>query len=135
MTTARKKKRERKGAWGNRIHLVITFPGALPFPPLHQRVTHLDDRRDLRLRAYFHPSGFAYHGVVSFFYTTVTPPGFFYLLLFRIINAAITPGIQPARVRIKTIKTEPHPKSIIASGGKMMARITRRQDMLKYSFF
>jgi len=33
------------------------------------------------------------------------------------IRAAITPGIQPQRVKIKTIKTEPQPLSITARGG------------------
>tara|TARA_B100000787_G_scaffold160204_1_gene139054 strand:+ start:12488 stop:12721 length:234 start_codon:yes stop_codon:yes gene_type:complete len=37
--------------------------------------------------------------------------------LFKIIRAAITPGIQPKHVKIKTIKTEPHPLSMIAKGG------------------
>ncbi len=34
------------------------------------------------------------------------------------ISAAITPGIQPQTVRIKTIITEPQPLSITAKGGK-----------------
>ena len=37
--------------------------------------------------------------------------------LFNMINAAITPGIHPHIVRIKTINTEPQPLSITASGG------------------
>ena len=41
----------------------------------------------------------------------------------------MTPGIQPQRVRIRTINTEPQPLSITASGGKMMERITRNTDM------
>ena len=53
-----------------------------------------------------------------------------YLFLLRIINAAITPGIHPAKVSRKTISIEPQPLSITESGGKMMARMTRRRDML-----
>jgi hypothetical protein len=34
------------------------------------------------------------------------------------INAANTPGIQPRRVKIRTIKIDPHPLSITARGGK-----------------
>ena len=37
-----------------------------------------------------------------------------------IIKAAITPGTQPQRVKIKTINTEPHPKPITAIGGKII---------------
>jgi hypothetical protein len=44
-------------------------------------------------------------------------------------NAAITPGIQPQRVRINTITMEPQPWSMTASGGKRMDRITRKSDM------
>jgi len=44
------------------------------------------------------------------------------------IKAAITPGTQPARVSRNTIITEPQPRSTTASGGKKMARITRRSD-------
>ncbi len=44
--------------------------------------------------------------------------------LFKIIKAAITPGIQPNKVNIKTIKKEPQPLSIIDNGGKIIAKIT-----------
>lgn len=37
--------------------------------------------------------------------------------LFKMISAAITPGIQPQMVRINTINTEPQPLSITARGG------------------
>ena len=47
-----------------------------------------------------------------------------------IIKAAITPGIQPHRVRIKTSKSEPQPLSITASGGKIIQRITRQIDIV-----
>lgn len=49
--------------------------------------------------------------------------------LFRIIKAAITPGIHPNRVRIKTIRNEPHPLSTIDKGGNMMANKTLQKDM------
>jgi hypothetical protein len=37
--------------------------------------------------------------------------------LFKIIKAAITPGIQPKHVNIKTIITDPQPLSRTANGG------------------
>ena len=46
------------------------------------------------------------------------------------INAAITPGTHPARVRIETIMTEPQPRSITDNGGNTMAKITLRMDMM-----
>jgi hypothetical protein len=49
--------------------------------------------------------------------------------LLRMMSAAITPGIQPARVSIKTIRIEPHPSSRTARGGKIMASKTRRKDI------
>ena len=49
--------------------------------------------------------------------------------MFSIINAPITPGIHPHKVRRKTITNEPHPWSITANGGNMIASITRRQDI------
>ena len=52
-----------------------------------------------------------------------------YLFLLRIINAAMMPGTQPTRVSRNTISIEPQPRSITASGGKIMARMTWRQDM------
>ena len=54
--------------------------------------------------------------------------------MFNIINAPITPGIQPHKVRRKTIMKEPHPWSITAKGGNMIASITRRQD-INHVFF
>jgi hypothetical protein len=44
----------------------------------------------------------------------------------RIINAAITPGIQPHRQSIKVIRNEPQPLSTTAKGGKIIAKITRQ---------
>ncbi len=46
------------------------------------------------------------------------------LLLFKMIKAAITPGIHPRRVRIKTIRIDPQPLSITARGGKRTDNIT-----------
>ena len=46
------------------------------------------------------------------------------------INAAMTPGTHPQRVSRNTMITDPHPRSITASGGKKMARMTRRRDIV-----
>ncbi len=46
------------------------------------------------------------------------------------ISAAITPGIHPASVRRKTIKTEPQPLSITDSGGNNIASITLINDII-----
>ena len=46
------------------------------------------------------------------------------------INAPITPGTHPRQVRRKTISTDPHPRSITASGGKIMANRTCKQDIV-----
>ena len=40
------------------------------------------------------------------------------------ISAAITPGIQPHKVNIKTITIEPQPLSRTANGGNKIDRIT-----------
>lgn len=56
-------------------------------------------------------------------------PSVYRLGLFSIIKAAITPGIHPKSVSIKTISTEPHPLSMTARGGKMMERMTLNIDM------
>ena len=50
--------------------------------------------------------------------------------LLQMIIAPITPGIQASSVRMRTIKIEPQPLSITASGGKIMHRITRQRDIL-----
>ena len=42
------------------------------------------------------------------------------------IKAAMTPGIQAQRVRIKTITTLPHPLSITAKGGNKIDNSTRQ---------
>ena len=49
--------------------------------------------------------------------------------LFSMTSAPITPGTQPHNVNKNTITTDPHPRSITASGGKKMARRTRRRDI------
>ena len=46
--------------------------------------------------------------------------------LFKITNAAITPGTQPQSHNKNVIKIEPHPLSITAKGGQMMDNITRQ---------
>lgn len=55
----------------------------------------------------------------------------FYFLLFM-MRAPITPGTQPQRVRRKMIRTEPHPLSITARGGKKMHSRTRRRPIEIY---
>jgi len=49
--------------------------------------------------------------------------------LFRITNAAITPGTQPKAVKIKTINIDPQPWSYTANGGKIMLNKTRNIDI------
>lgn len=57
--------------------------------------------------------------------------GFFcYFPLLRMIRAAITPGIQPARVSRKTMRNEPQPLSTTDNGGKMIASITLISDII-----
>ena len=46
--------------------------------------------------------------------------------LFKMMSAAMTPGIQPKSVRIITISTEPQPLSKTESGGNITAKITRQ---------
>ena len=46
------------------------------------------------------------------------------------INAPITPGTHPRQVRRKTISTDPHPRSITASGGKIIPPARRRARSL-----
>jgi hypothetical protein len=47
--------------------------------------------------------------------------------LFKIINAAITPGTQPQKVKSNTIKKDPQPLPITESGGKIIANKTRKK--------
>ena len=54
--------------------------------------------------------------------------------LFNMMSAAITPGTHPQSVRINTITIEPHPLSITAKGGIIMARSTRKQPIKKIQF-
>lgn len=49
--------------------------------------------------------------------------------LFKMTKAAITPGTQPQRVKIKTINTEPQPWSITARGGKKIESKTLKKLM------
>jgi hypothetical protein len=51
------------------------------------------------------------------------------LFLFKITNAAITPGTQPIPVRINVIRTEPHPLSYTANGGNIIANNTLKNDI------
>lgn len=46
------------------------------------------------------------------------------LVLFKITSAPNTPGIHPHNVNNKIIIKEPHPLSIIDSGGKIIANKT-----------
>jgi hypothetical protein len=45
------------------------------------------------------------------------------------INAAITPGIQPKQVKMKTITIDPQPLSITAKGGKITHNRTLKQPI------
>lgn len=45
--------------------------------------------------------------------------------LFKMTSAAITPGTQPQKVRIRTMRKLPHPLSTIDKGGKNIASMTR----------
>jgi len=47
-----------------------------------------------------------------------------YFLLLKTI-AAITPGIQPAQVKINVSNIAPHPLSSTANGGKIIHKIAR----------
>jgi len=46
--------------------------------------------------------------------------------LFKITKAAMTPGIQPAQVKRKTIIIDPQPLPITDKGGKIIANMTRQ---------
>ena len=52
------------------------------------------------------------------------------LLLFKMINAPITPGSQPQSVSKETLSTDTHPQFLTASGGKMMDNICN-QDIIQ----
>lgn len=60
-----------------------------------------------------------------------TAPTIYLSGLFKIIKAAITPGTQPSKVRIKTITIEPQPLSRTASGGKIIASRTLQMEIEK----
>jgi hypothetical protein len=51
--------------------------------------------------------------------------------LLRIINAAITPGTHPHIVSNKVMMIDPHPLSRTANGGKRIARITLKIDIIR----
>jgi len=56
--------------------------------------------------------------------------------LFKIISAAITPGIHPQAVKIATMMIEPQPLSRTAKGGKTIDNKTRQKLMAqKYGIF
>jgi hypothetical protein len=58
---------------------------------------------------------------INHYYNIIHP------FLFNIINAAKTPGIQPAMVSKNTINTLPQPLSITAKGGKNIDKMTRNK--------
>jgi len=55
--------------------------------------------------------------------------------LFKIISAARTPGIQPSKVRINTIKIEPQPLSYTANGGNKIDNTTLHTLILNHFLF
>ena len=56
------------------------------------------------------------------------------MFLLRMMSAAMTPGTQPQSVSRSTMSIDPQPRSITASGGKIMARMTWRQDMGVFNY-
>lgn len=48
------------------------------------------------------------------------------------MSAPMTPGTHAQRVRRNTIRTDPHPLSMTASGGKMIHNITRQKDIFLF---
>ena len=99
-------------------HRLHVEPVAVAVPP--QPLPHLQ----LGLGAF---AVDARHDVVSLCRSEAVGHG--HLFLLRIINAAMTPGTQPMQVRMNTMSIEPQPRSMTASGEKMMDRMTWRQDM------
>ena len=55
--------------------------------------------------------------------------------LFRMISAAMTPGIHPKTVNINTIRIEPHPLSYTAKGGNRMDNKTLQMLIIFYLVF
>ena len=55
-----------------------------------------------------------------------------FLGLFKIINAANTPGIHPKIVKMKTIITDPHPLSITARGGNKIESKTLQKLIIYF---
>ena len=54
----------------------------------------------------------------------------FHSFLLRMTSAPMTPGTHPQRVRMRTMRMDPHPRSMTARGGKKMARRTRKRDIV-----
>ena len=54
--------------------------------------------------------------------------------LFKITNAAITPGTHPQSHNKKTITIEPHPRSRTAKGGQKIERMTLQILMILMIF-
>ena len=75
---------------------------------------------------------FTARGIDSVFYREVSAlvKDYGYVFLLRITKAPITPGIQPQQVSRNTMSTEPHPRSITARGGKIIANKTCKQDII-----
>jgi len=53
--------------------------------------------------------------------------GYYLFGLFKITNAAITPGTQPQIQSKKTIKIDPHPLPMTDKGGNIIASKTRQK--------
>ena len=50
-------------------------------------------------------------------------------------NAAMTPGTQPQKVKSRTIRKDPQPFPITASGGKKIANNTRKKLILIWFYW
>lgn len=59
---------------------------------------------------------------------------FYRLGLFEMIRAAITPGIHPKQVNRATMRIDPQPLSMTASGGKIMESMTRPRLIIPILF-
>jgi hypothetical protein len=57
-------------------------------------------------------------------------PRLYLLGLLRMMRAPMIPGIQPQRVKIRTMTKEPHPLSMMDKGGNIIAKITLQIDIL-----
>ena len=54
--------------------------------------------------------------------------------LFKITKAAITPGTHPQKVKSNTIKKEPQPLPMTESGGKIIAKRTRKKLIIVFDY-